>query len=161
MTIVGQFALSYAIAAGTVLVVQHGVKALYATLPKDMPANAQFLQSGYDVARNEPKGEWIACSVDAGQNANFCRVTDPHGMVIYQGDFLPVSGMAAVPEQDLKASTNEEEKDLWVHGPTDDGPIPVIPLANGDVLAPIADQPVLAARSGDAPEGLRRATSRN
>jgi hypothetical protein len=156
MTVITKLAVSCLVAAGTVLAVQHGVNALHPTLPKDMPGNAQFLQSGYDVARNEPKGEWIACRPDAAQDANFCRVTDAHGMVIYQGDFLPIYSRGPVQEANLKVSTSEQEKNLWIDGPTSDGPVPVIPLADGDVLVPVADQPALAARWNRNPDGLAR-----
>jgi len=126
-----------------------------------MPANAQFLQSGFDVAKNEPEGEWVACRSDAAQNANFCRVTDPHGIVIYQGDFVSVSASQPVPDRDLKVSSREEEKNLWIDGPTEKGPVPVIPLANGQVLTPIADQPALAARWSNDPDELQRLEGRN
>jgi len=160
MTAITKLVVSCFVVAGTVLAFRHGANALQATLPGDMPANAQFVQSGYDIARNEPKGEWIACRSDTGEDANFCRVTDPHGMVIYEGDFLPVYGMDPVPDSKLKVATNEEEKELWIDGPTADGPVPLIPLADGDVLAPIGDASSLASRWSNDPAALRRVQGR-
>ncbi|ADW70260.1 hypothetical protein [Granulicella tundricola] len=128
-----------------VLAVRHGGIAMQASLPKDMPENAHFLQSGYDVNTNEAKGNWIACRVDSEQGVNWCRVTDAHGMVVYEGNYLPVDSSSPVPESELKIVADSPSK-LWVNGPVESSPVPVIKLANGRLLVPSADRGPLAER---------------
>lgn len=156
MTRIGKLTLSCIAIAATFLAIRHGANALHATLPKDMPPNAQFLPSGYDISRNEAEGEWIACRLDPDADADFCRVTDAHGVVIYQGNFLPLSGAQPAPPSDLKVATDKPEGDLWVEGRSADGPVPMIPLVNGQVLAPVVDRFNLATLWTDDPEALRR-----
>lgn len=123
-----------------------------------MPANSYFLQSGYNLQRNEPIGQWIACRPDPGQGADLCRVTDHTGQVIFQGDYLPLHGAEALPAEELQVATGEVLNDLWVRGPAESGPVPVIPLANGKILVPAADADALADRWARNPDELHRIT---
>jgi len=159
MTAATKFVLSSLVIAGTIVVVWRGVDSLQASLPDDMPADAQFLQSGFDLEHNEAKGDWIACRPDRVRDATFCRVTDARGIVIYQGDFLPVFGVQPISHDQLQVVTTGKEKDLWIKGPASAGPVPVIPLANGDMLAPMADSYNLAVRWRNDPNELRRIRS--
>ncbi len=155
MTAPTKLAISLLLTAGTVMVVLHGKDAPHPAIPRDMPRNAYFVQSGYDLDRNEATGNWIACSNDTDQNTNLCRVTDAHGTVIYQGDFLPLNGAQPVPDRDLKVASTDSDK-MWVTGPAEAGPVPVIPLANGQILVPADDSEVLSARWKSDPDDLQR-----
>ena len=143
----------FAVVAGYFLVV-HGDRALNASLPKDMPHDANFVQSGYDIARNEAQGQWIACRADNEQGNDFCRVTDPKGIVVYQGAFAPYDYPAQLPNDQLKLANIKAN--IWVKGPAEDGPIPVIPLANGKLLVPVQDREALADRWSRNPAELRQ-----
>jgi len=93
MTETTKWLASIAMTAVLVLAVRHGVAALQPDIPQDMPrGTSYFVQSGYNLQRNEPIGQWIACRPDLPQGGDLCRVTDNHGMVIYQGEFLPLRG---------------------------------------------------------------------
>ncbi len=150
--------LSALVIVGAVLVVRHGAAAFNPALPADMPKNAAFVPAGYDLAHNEKQGEWIACSNDTEQGADLCRVTDAHGAVIYQGAFLPLSGAHAMSDDQLEVATSGKAN-IWVDGPFGEGPVPVIPLANGQLLVPSADAYALAERWSKNPEELHRLTS--
>ena len=141
-----------------VLLVRHGAAALSPSRPKDMPRTAQFVVSGYDLLHNEPKGDWIiACEPDAPENATFCRVTDAHGVVIFQGDFLPVSGHKPIPESSLHIASGDLDLDrIFVRGPAEGGLVPVIPLVSGELLVPAADSIALADRWTKNPDELQR-----
>jgi len=155
MTTTGKLAVSLLIAAGAVLAVRHGADALHPTIPKDMPRNAQFVRSGYDLQRNEPKGNWVSCTADSPDATDFCRVTDNHGTVLYQGDFMPVSGAAQVPASELRLATMDSEN-LWIEGPAEAFPVPAIALANGEMLVPADDSDALADRWAKNPDELAR-----
>jgi hypothetical protein len=155
MTVTSKLVLSLFITAGTVMVVRHGADALKPIVPRDMPANAYFVQEGYDVDRNEPTGDWIACRADGAQNADYCRVTDARGSVIYQGDFLPVNGSDPVPASELKIAVAGDDK-IWVNGPAEGSPVPVLPLADGNILVPADDSYALGNRWTNNPEELHR-----
>jgi hypothetical protein len=127
------------------LAVRHGQVAMEAARPKDMPEGAHFIQSGYDVNTNEPKGNWVACKVDEVQTTNWCRVTDARGMVVYEGFFLPVNSSVPAQESELKIAVNSVSK-LWVRGPAEEAPVPVIRLENGKLLVPLADRDALNQR---------------
>ncbi len=142
-----------AIVGGYFLIV-HGTRALNASLPKDMPRDADFIQTGYDLDHNEAKGQWIACRDDHENNNDFCRVTDPRGTVVYQGAFEPFDYPAALPNDQLRVATRFSN--IWVNGPSEHGPVPVIPLRNGKLLVPVQDRDALADRWSHNPEELRQ-----
>ena len=139
---------------GCFLLVRHGNTALHPALPSDMPAQAQFMQSGYDIAHLEPTGEWIACGTDRAEQANWCRVTDAGGQVVYEGDYLPLHGQNALPLEGIHLSHADPTK-LWVSGPVEAAPVPVIPLVGGEVLVPASDRDALADRWAGHPQELQ------
>ena len=158
MSVTAKLILSCFVVVGSVLVVRHGAAALTPAVPQDMPKNAAFVPAGYDLAHNEKQGEWIACSNDPDRGTDSCRVTDAHGAVIFQGEFLPVNGSQAVPGDQLKIATSGKA-DMWVEGPTEEGPVPVIPLANGEILVPSDDAYALAVRWSKDPGEFQRLLS--
>ena len=152
-----RFAATLLLVVAIVFLVRHGAAALRPSRPKDMPSTAQFVVSGYDLLHNEPKGDWIACEPDLVENANFCRVTDAHGIVIYQGDFLPVSGHRPLSQANLRVSSADLDLDhIFVRGPAEGGLVPVIPLVGGELLVPAADSIALADRWTKNPDELQR-----
>ena len=126
---------------------------MHPALPSDMPAQAQFMQSGYDIAHLEPTGAWIACGTDRAEQANWCRVTDAHGQVVYEGDYLPLRSQAPLTLSQINLSHADPAK-LWVSGPSEGSPVPVIPLVGGDILVPSADREALADRWASNPQEL-------
>jgi hypothetical protein len=152
---------SVVVVAGAVLAFRHGVSALKPDIPPDMPKNAYFVQSGYNLQRNEPTGQWIACRPDIAQSGDLCRVTDSHGTVIYQGEYLPLRSNQPLPADELEIAVNEQAGDLWVSGPAENGPVLIIPLANGKVLVPAADSDALADRWARNPDELNRIQGQN
>ena len=142
----------FAVVAGYILVV-HGDRALDASLPKDMPHDANFVQTGYDVAHNEVQGQWIACRADQEQGNDFCRVTDPKGTVVYQGAFAPYDYPVQLSNDQLRIANIKSS--IWVNGPAEQGPVPVIPLKNGKLLVPVQDREALADRWTRNPAELR------
>jgi hypothetical protein len=155
MTTAEKFVAFCLVAFGTTMLVRHGAMALHPARPADMPANAFFAQSGYNLDRNEPTGEWIACVLKYDASADFCRVTDPKGTVIYEGEFLPSDGSPALPTGQIRVAT-QETQDTWIDGPAEDGPIPVIPLVNGKILVPSDDTYALTYRWNQNPDELKR-----
>ncbi len=138
------------------MLVRHGASALRPVRPSDMPPGATFMQSGYNLQRNEPTGEWVACSLNPQRDADFCRVTDTHGTVIFQGDYLPLRSRTPVANPDLHPSADASVEKLWVRGPAESLLVPVIPLVNGTILVPADDSEALADRWSRNPEELAR-----
>jgi hypothetical protein len=155
MRMSNKVAVTLLVVVGTILLLRHANMAVHPSLPTDMPRGADFVPAGYDLQHLEPKGEWIACSTDTKQNADFCRVTDARGEVVYQGDFMPLSGGGPLPADQLRVASIHVEH-LWVQGPAEGGPVPVIPLMNGDVLVPAADSDALADRWMNNPLELQQ-----
>lgn len=145
------------LAAAVILTVRHGAAALRPSLPQDMPGDSQFVVSGYDLLHNEPKGDWIVCRKVIAQDANFCRVTDSHGVVIFQGDFLPLASSQPVSQADLRVASADLDR-IFIRGPAEGGLVPVIPLIGGQLLVPAADSAALADRWARDPEELHRIT---
>lgn len=143
------------LAIAVVLAVRHGTAALRPSLPPDMPIDSQFVVSGYDLLHNEPGGDWIACRPDLPEDANFCRVTDARGVVIFEGDFLAVAGNRPVPQADLRIASADLGH-IFIRSPADGGLVPVIPLAGGELLVPAADSTALADRWAKDPDELQR-----
>ena len=123
----------------------HANQALDPALPNDMPADSRFIPTGYDLEHNERKGSWVSCRlIAAGEDE--CRVTDAHGLVIYQGSFLPVNPGNA----ELATSTKSQLR--WVHGPAEGAPVPVIPSSDGMLLVPHDDRDALVDRWNQHPD---------
>lgn len=139
-----KFILFLLAAAGAFLIVRHANHAMHAAIPADMPLDSNFVQSGYDLQHNDARGQWIACRADPQQGNDWCRVTDAHGVVVYQGSFSPAQSEAAVPDGQLQISASPSR--LWIDGPAEAGPIPVIPLRNGQILVPTQDRQALLDR---------------
>jgi hypothetical protein len=135
-----------------VLYTAHNAKyGMDATLPADMPANARFVKTGWNIEHNEPTGYWVTCHADPEQPFDWCRVTDPHGMVVFQGEFLPVDSTVRVADPDL-AIGHMDPKRLWTDGTVEKAPIPVIPLASGRILVPEDDRTILIDRWAHDPD---------
>ena len=133
-------------AAALSLFIAHQARiALRAAVPRDMPPSARFVQTGYDIATNEPLGQWIACRPSASQAADWCRVTDQIGTVVFEGYFLPVDSSSPVPAERLAVGPIDRTR-LWTSGPAEQAPVPIIPLEDGQLLVPAADRLPLIAR---------------
>jgi hypothetical protein len=150
-----KFALFALALFGIFLVIRHGNMAMQAAIPKDMPPGAHFVQSGYNVSSNEPTGNWLACWVEREQAANRCRVTDQKGMVIFEDFYLPLDSSTPAPEEQLRIIAEDAHK-LWVTGSAEGTPVPVIPLANGRLLVPVADRELLINRWKQDPTDYER-----
>jgi hypothetical protein len=128
-------------------------RAFHATPPTDMPASARFVSNGYDQATAEPTGNWVACRPRAQQDAapaDWCRVTDQRGSVIFEGKFLPTDSPAPVPSTALTIGELSQHP-LWTKGPTEAVPVPIIPLKDGQILVPEADRSLLLNRWAEDP----------
>jgi hypothetical protein len=135
----------------TIFIVQRARFGMLAAVPPNMPPDARFVQTGYDLAQNERVGQWIVCREDASPNADWCRVTSERGDVVFEGQFLPLSAPERLPASQLGIGQLEGRR-LWTAGPAEQAPVPVIPLANGQVLVPIADRLALIDRWAKNPE---------
>jgi hypothetical protein len=155
-------ALEFALSAGSkavlffciclvgVMLIYRGNQAMDPALPKDMPTNSRFIATGYDLAHNERKGTWVACQPD-GNGITFCRVTDAHGIVIFQGDYVPVRDSRSVADggaQNGSASSTLK----WVQGPFEGAPVPMIPMSDGSWLVPLTDRDALVDRWNRNPD---------
>jgi len=138
-----------------VFTVNRGRTSLDATLPKDMPGDARFVRTGYDLATNEYVGLWVACMPNLEEQTNLCRVTNQRGDVIFQGQFLPVDTQQPVPAAQLKIGTLDKDN-LWTDGPAESAPVPVIPLADGQRLVPVIDRAAILDRWAANPAESRK-----
>jgi hypothetical protein len=140
------------------LLTVHGIRSLRPAVPKDMPEDSQFLGSGFDLSHNEPQGNWIECHPSEAEDSDFCRITDVKGTVMFQGEYLPLTDTKPLdpsnPHQVQVAKVKPDN--LWVRGPAEGQPVPVIPLTDGRVLVPADDREALAARWSAEPEELER-----
>jgi len=134
--------------------VQRARFGLLAAVPPNMPPDARFVQTGYDLEQNERLGQWIVCREDAAANADWCRVTSQKGDVVFEGQFLPLSSPDRVPASQLGIGQLDGRR-LWTAGPAEQAPVPVIPLANGQVLVPVSDRIAIAERWAKNPEESR------
>ncbi len=124
--------------------------------PDDMPENSRFIPTGYDLEHNERKGTWVSCNAGDGAGDQFCRVTDPHGAVIFEGHFLAVRESGSLPNNGSAALANSSLG--WVNGPVEGSPVPVIPMTDGSMLVPRDDRDALVHRWNAHPDewqGLR------
>jgi hypothetical protein len=74
-------------------------------------------------------------------------------MVIYQGEFVAADTQEPVSRAELRFAS-QDPKHLWVEGPAEAGPVPAIPLADGQLLVPVDDSAALADRWARNPDEL-------
>ncbi len=122
-----------------------------------MPDNSRFIPTGYDLDHNERKGAWISCTPGDGVGDSFCRVADAHGMVIFQGDFLPVRSSGSQPSNGRAGLAQTALG--WVTGPAEGSPVPVIPMTDGSKLVPRDDRDALIDRWNANPDEWRKLQS--
>jgi len=136
----------------------HAHRVLAAHVPNNMPENSKWILTGRSRTNYDKLGLWFACWQSTAIKADHCRITDESGNVHFDGDMLPLSGRSVVADKDLQFAELDPER-LWVRGASSDMPVPVLPLANGTQLVPVADRPGLQKRlaSGQWSEGLRPA----
>jgi len=125
--------------------------------PDNMPENSRFIPTGYDLEHNERKGTWVSCDSGSGAGDKLCRVTDPHGVVIFQGNFLPVRESGSLPGNGSEALA--ESKLGWVNGPLERSPVPVIPMTDGSMLVPRDDRDALIDRWNAHPDEWKKLRS--
>ena len=125
--------------------------ALQPALPKNMPADSRFIATGYDLEHNEHKGVWIACHPGRSTGVSFCRITDNRGIVVFQGDYVPVRDAARV-RAEPSAATPATGHLGWVTGPVEGISVPLIPMTDGTLLVPEDDRDALLARWNQHPE---------
>jgi hypothetical protein len=124
--------------------------------PNNMPENSRFIPTGYDLEHNERKGSWVSCASGDGDAVRFCRVTDAHGSVIFQGDFLAVRGAGTSPTYAAELAKSGLG---WVNGPYEGSPVPVIPMTDGSVLVPQDDRDALIDRWNAHPDEWKKLQS--
>jgi hypothetical protein len=118
--------------------------------PDDMPEHSQFLPTGYDLEHNERQGTWVSCEPGEDTVDKQCRVTDTHGTVIFEGDFLPVRDVGS-PSTSASAQL-APTKLGWVTGPVEGSPVPLIALTDGSLLVPRDDRDALIDRWNAHPD---------
>jgi hypothetical protein len=125
--------------------------------PSDMPANSRFIPTRYDLSHNERKGLWVFCGSGDEAGVTFCRVADASGVVIFQGDFLPVRNSQSSPNN--ASMKGAGAKLTWVNGPSEGSPVPVIPMTDGSMLVPRDDRDALIHRWNTHPDEWQKLQS--
>ncbi len=105
-----------------------------------------FMQSGYGISRLELEGNWVACGMYVAEQSDWCRVTDAHGAVVYEGDYLPLRSPHALLLGSIEVSSQSDPARLWVKGPAEGSPVSIIRLVGGKILVPADDRDALAGR---------------
>jgi len=120
---------------------------LAAHTPNDMHANSRWIFTGRDSVSNNKLGLWIACWKSTIKEVDHCRITNEKGATQFDSDMLPLSPrQGAVADRNLQLAAKIDPAKLWVRGASYDRPVPVLPLANGTQLVPIADREGLQKR---------------
>lgn len=104
--------------------------------PKDMPSTSVWLDAPY-VPFGWNRGWWLGCWTDSDGKANRCRMWNSQlQSVTFEGRYVPCSGTAPVPKNELSLKTPSEAFSSWV--PDGHGSIaPAVFLQNGRVFVPI------------------------
>jgi hypothetical protein len=134
-----------------VFIYRQGMFSLKASVPPNMPPDARFVQTGYDLNTNDPLGNWIVCRRNLAESGDWCRVTSQRGDVVFEGQFLPLDSPQPVPAGKLAIGSVNPHR-LWITGPAEQAPVPAIPLADGQLLVPIADRLSLLERWSKNPK---------
>jgi hypothetical protein len=99
--------------------------------PQGVAVNAVFLWAphvGFPAAR---RGWWLSCCDNAGHDR--CKLTDVHGNLKYEGEFLLYGDKGFIPVDQLKIDPEKTSDNIvWIGSAL----VPLVFLQNGKVLIP-------------------------
>ncbi len=102
--------------------------------PMSVLKTAVFLRSPATGAPGPPRGDWLACWENNGEDR--CRLSAKDGTTEFEGAFIPYGGKRPVPNDQLSIDalkTRHEDADaFWLNNTW----VPFVFLKNGEVLIP-------------------------
>lgn len=111
--------------------------------PKELSTTAIWIPAPPAPLDFSPRGDWLACWLDATRNVNRCKLTDYKGKPEFEADYSPVAGPNPVPEARLHLKPLSSTE-LWAS--VGQEMVPVALLEDGTVLVPARDLPQLRER---------------
>ena len=104
--------------------------------PKDMPHSSVWLDAPH-VPFGFNRGWWLGCWTDVDGRTNRCRMWDPNSRsVTFEGRYVPCSGTAPVPDNELLLKSSPTGFSGWVFD-AQGKMAPAVFLKDGRVLVPI------------------------
>jgi len=99
--------------------------------PKAVAPNAVFLWAPHVGFPGPRRGWWLSCGESAGHDD--CKLSGVDGNTDYEGEFVPFSDKAPVPNEELKIDPGKtSDNKVWIGSAL----VPLVVLQNGKVLIP-------------------------
>jgi hypothetical protein len=107
--------------------------------PRNLSPHSVFYATGYNLSNNEDRGFWLDCSSTELTEVHRCSVARETGQVIMVSNFDVVTDRRYYASL-LKSGLMKSDELYWVISPTTSAPVPIIPLADGNLLVPSNDR---------------------
>jgi len=102
--------------------------------PRFMPVNSVWIDAP-SLPISWHHGWWFGCGLSSSGNANYCRLVEAEGPLVYASEYLPCSTRSPMDENNIHLVPPPDGESMWLFGEGSDGVVGF--LANGDLLLPV------------------------
>jgi hypothetical protein len=103
--------------------------------PGFMPVNSVWIDAP-TLPISWHRGWWFGCGLSPSGTANYCRLVDAAGSLVYGGDYMSCGSRSPMPESDIHLSPPPPGASMWLFSDGSDGVVGF--LADGDLLLPVS-----------------------
>lgn len=101
--------------------------------PRFMPVNSVWIEAP-SLPISWHRGWWFGCGFSSSGTANYCRLVEAEGSLVYGSEYLPCSSRSPIDEKNIRLVAPPHGASMWLFGEGNDGVVGF--LANGDLLLP-------------------------
>jgi len=103
--------------------------------PRTVSSNALYVLPNNVPFRFHKTGYWLECWFDQHDNVDRCKLTDEHGTVSFEDEFLRCAGCTPLPQSELVLKKWETGR-TWIQSCDKRVNVPIIYLPFGETLLP-------------------------
>jgi hypothetical protein len=103
--------------------------------PRFMPVNSVWIDAP-SLPISWHRGWWFGCGLSSSRTANYCRMVEAVGPLVYGSEYLSCSSRSPIDEINIHLVPPPRGVGMWLFGEGSNGVAGF--LANGDVLLPVS-----------------------
>jgi hypothetical protein len=100
-----------------------------------MPANSVWIEAP-SLPISWHHGWWFGCGLSPSGTANYCRLTDANGPLVYGGEYMSCGSRSPIAESDIRLLPPPPGGNMWLFAEGSEGVVGF--LADGDLLLPVS-----------------------
>jgi hypothetical protein len=105
--------------------------------PRIMPVNSVWIDAP-SLPISWHRGWWFGCGLSNSGTANYCRLVQANGELVYGDEYLPCGTHSVTAEASIRLVPPPDDASMWLFEEGNNGVIGF--LVNGDLLLPVVAQ---------------------